>query len=162
MRWFAIAFIVFILCCEKSVGKDPCKGGEPYIHVSTARHRLWLCEAGIGKRSYRVRLGKGGIGKKEEGDGKTPLGKYDLDEPRPSEIAGTFIPIKYPTKKQKEQGYTGASVGIHGPYRCWTWFGPFVDMFDNTDGCVRLATDKEMAEITDWLSRTGATTVVIR
>jgi murein L,D-transpeptidase YafK len=109
-----------------------------------------------------VRLGKGGVGKSKESDGKVPLGRYSLGKPRRSLKFGVFIPIAYPTPEQRAQGYTGSGVGIHGPHRSLTWLGRLVNTFDTTDGCVGLATNRETEEVARWVSHHHALTVLIR
>lgn len=56
---------------------------------------------------------------------------------------------------------TGGSVGVHGPDRRVRWLGRLVNTFDTTDGCVGLATDREMDEIVAWLQRTKAGRIVL-
>jgi murein L,D-transpeptidase YafK len=113
---------------------------------------LWLCDGTVATKSFNVRLGKGGVGKSREGDGKVPLGSYALGKPRKSKKFGLFIPIAYPTAQQKAQGYTGGGVGIHGPHRSVAWLGRLVNTFDTTDGCVGLATDDETREVANWVN----------
>lgn len=133
--------------CAASADMTPCHGRAPYVHVDTSSHRLWLCEGATPDGVVGVRLGKGGVGKTSEGDGKVPLGRYELGKPRRSEKFGLFIPIAYPTAAQRALGYTGGSVGIHGPHRSVRWLGSLVNAFDTTDGCVGLATDEETAQV---------------
>lgn len=154
--------ILSALSCEASAESVPCRGGEAYLHVQTSSHRLWLCDAGRSENSFGVRLGKGGLGKSREGDGKTPLGTYPLGEPRPSNRYGTFIPIGYPTKEQQAKGYTGSSVGVHGPHRFIKWLGRYVNSWDLSDGCIGLAYDEEMRKIVAFVARTNAKTIVVK
>jgi murein L,D-transpeptidase YafK len=130
------------------------------VHVVTEDHRLWLC-AGTSAQSYRVRLGMGGVGKQREGDRKVPLGRYTLYKPRASATYGLFIPIGYPTAKQREQGLTGGAVGIHGPGRRLRWLGVLNNLLDTTDGCLGVATDPEMAAIAEWTRLNRAASVLI-
>jgi murein L,D-transpeptidase YafK len=111
---------------------------------------------------YSVYLGRGGVGKRREGDGKVPLGRYKLGVPRASEKYGTFIPIGYPTDVQRKKGYTGSAVGIHGPPRAFKWLGAILRWFDTTEGCVGLATDEEIERIAAWIRKTKAQYVEIR
>ncbi len=121
---------------------------------------MWLCD-GSSARSYRIRLGLGGTGKRREGDQKVPLGRYALSKPRVSAKYGLFIPIGYPTAEQRTQGFTGSAVGIHGPSRGLRWLGKLVNLLDTTDGCIGVATDPEMAVIADWVRQKRAATIEI-
>lgn len=141
----------------------PSKG--PLVVVDTARHTLVLCEAGEGgapSSSFRVRLGKRGTGKSREGDGKTPVGRYGLGGPRASGSFGTFVPIAYPTPAQRSEGFTGGSVGVHGPDRRVRWLGALVNAVDTTDGCVGVATDGEMELIARWVRDRRPKEIVIQ
>ncbi len=97
-----------------------------------------------------------------EGDGKTPLGTYGLGAPRPSQDYGMFIPVEYPTRGQRSQGYTGGSVGVHGPPRSVRWLGSLVNTFDSSDGCIGVATDDEIERISAWVTASHARTIEIR
>ena len=110
-----------------------------------------------------VGLGENGVGKTKQGDKKTPLGKYFLGRPRPSGSGfKTFIPVGYPTIKQKRKGYTGSAIGIHGPQRDWAdWPPGTYGKQDWTLGCIAVGSDAEIDTITDWLLSTGVGDVVI-
>jgi murein L,D-transpeptidase YafK len=141
---------------------DPCAStAAAHLSVRASEHRLYLCEGGKAMRSFGVRLAKDGLGKTRDGDGKLPVGAYPLGRPRPSKQYGTFIPIGYPTPEQRRRGYTGGSVGVHGPDRRVRWLGDLVNTFDSTDGCVGLATDDEMDQIATWVRRVRAERIVI-
>lgn len=109
-----------------------------------------------------MRLGKHGVGKEREGDGKTPIGRYALGAPRRSKAYATFIPVGYPTEEQRRRGMTGGAIGVHGPDRRVRWLGALVNAFDTTDGCVGVATDDEMREIVAWLDRKHPVEIVLR
>jgi hypothetical protein len=139
-----------------------CSAADARIVVETGAHRLVLCERERQIAAFSVRLGRGGVGKTAEGDGKTPLGTYPLGEPRKSDRYGTFIPIGYPTPEQRRRGFTGGDVGVHGPHRWVRWLGSLVNSFDSSNGCVGLATDGEMATIATWVRTAHAQTVELR
>ncbi len=63
----------------------------------------------------KVSLGRGGLEKSVQGDRKTPMGTYSIGAPRPSKRFFIFIPIGYPSEKQRVNGFTGGDVGVHGP-----------------------------------------------
>ena len=45
---------------------DECAGPSAHIIVATDSHKLRLCEGGRVARAFGVRLGRGGVGKKED------------------------------------------------------------------------------------------------
>lgn len=129
--------------------------------VDTARHALALCESGeaVGFRS--VRLGWSGTGKTREGDRRTPLGRYRLGAPRPSEAFGVFVPIGYPTEDQRRRGFTGSAIGIHGTVSWARWLGAAANLVDSTDGCVGTS-DTSIRAIEHWLREHPAAELVVR
>lgn len=139
-----------------------CTSTDARIIVVTGAHRLVLCEREREVAAFSVRLGRGGVGKTAEGDGKTPLGAYPLGQPRKSDRYGIFIPIGYPTPDQRRRGFTGGDVGVHGPHRSVRWLGSLVNTFDSSNGCVGLATDGEMATIAAWVRTAHAGTIELR
>jgi murein L,D-transpeptidase YafK len=149
-------------CHKMSPPTTSCIGCTSFVLVDTTAHRLSLCDGPTLHHFYNVRLGRGGVGKTEEGDGKVPLGRYELGPPRPSSRFGTFIPIHYPTSEQKARGYTGSDVGVHGPNRDLIWLGKSINTFDTTEGCVGLALDTEIVDIAAWVTRRRASTIFIK
>jgi murein L,D-transpeptidase YafK len=139
-----------------------CEAPDARVVVDLKKHVLALCDNGATVESFAVRLGRGGVGKTREGDGKTPVGIYSLGAPRPSNRFGTFIPIDYPNEEQKKMGYTGSAVGVHGPPRWVKWLGSLVNTFDLSDGCVGLARDSEVEKIANWLRVASARTIELR
>jgi murein L,D-transpeptidase YafK len=130
---------------------DPCPSSGLAVIVTVLDHTMWLCDRGHARARYRIALGRGGTGKRVEGDGKTPLGTYALGAPRPSARFGTFIPVAYPTEEQKRQGFTGRDVGIHGPDRRLRWAGGMNSWFDWTAGCIALGTDGELRQVATFV-----------
>ena len=135
---------------------------DAHIVVSSEAHRLWLCAGYREVKSYWVRLARNETGKRQAGDAMLPLGSYVLGAPRESKKFGLFIPIGYPSPQQAAQGYTGDSVGIHGPHRAVRWLGYLVNAFDTTAGCVGVATDGDMREIAGFASQQRARWITIR
>lgn len=158
-----LAGVGLLLACPGRAGASgACHAADARIVVETGPHRLVLCEREREIGAFSVRLGRGGVGKTAEGDGKTPLGTYPLGEPRKSDRYGIFIPIGYPTPDQRRRGFTGGDVGVHGPHRSVRWLGSLVNSFDSSNGCVGLATDGEMATITAWVRSARAQTIELR
>jgi hypothetical protein len=140
-------------------GDGACNAGDARIVVDLTKHVLRLCDGKVVVGSFPVWLGRGGTGKRREGDGRTPVGAYQLGQPRASNRFGTFIPIEYPTEEQKKQGYTGGAVGIHGPPRWARWLGSLVSTFDLSQGCVGLARDAEIEQVANWVRARSVQTI---
>jgi murein L,D-transpeptidase YafK len=150
----ACAFVALADRASASADARPrvCGGlAEAHVLVRTDERLLYLCDRGQSETSIKVRLARGGLGKRQAGDKKLPVGEYGLGSLRKSSRYGLFVPIEYPTREQRKQGYTGGGIGIHGPDRRVRFLGSLTNMFDTTEGCVGIATDDEMARIADWI-----------
>src|SRR5438309_1691754 len=105
-RWRAgIVFALLCLPASSSVGSpevDPrCDTRETMVVVRLDSERIHLCIAGRSEIDFGLSLGRGGVGKTREGDGRTPVGTFSLGEPRASSEFQIFIPIGYPTVEQR-------------------------------------------------------------
>lgn len=143
--------VSFLFGPGQSRDASSCEGRGTAVVIRLKNRTLHLCEAGLAVAEYRVATGRGGIGKRKEGDNKTPIGVYELGEPRGSSRFGVFIPIGYPTAAQRRNGYTGSAIGIHGPSRSLAWAGWVNTAADWTEGCVAVVSDKEISEIAAWV-----------
>jgi len=158
----SLLILALLLAAAGALAAEPCASlSVPHVFVSATEHSLYLCRAQRTEATFSVRLARSGLGKTHEGDQKLPVGTYALGLPRRSKQYGVFIPIDYPTAAQRRRGYTGGSVGVHGPDRRVRWLGHLVNTFDTTDGCVGLATDEEMQHVASWIRRTRAATIVL-
>lgn len=144
-----IGLIVVLLVICLSANALTCS--EPNgIIISASEKKLILCENGQLVKQFYVAIGQRGIGKTKVGDKKTPLGDYFLENPHLSQQFGLFIPIDYPTPRQKAMGYTGYAIGIHGPLRSSSWFSRFNNNRNWTYGCIAVSTDREIMQIAMW------------
>jgi len=142
---------------------NPCAKVSKSIYVDTSTRLLYLCKDGSPDGTYKVSLGRKGVGKTRQGDEKTPLGTYSLGHPRKSnEGFGTFINVGYPTRAQRSKGYTGSAIGVHGPKQKLRFFGPLSSFVDWTAGCIALATNKEMTEIAKWVKKNRVGKIHVR
>ncbi len=131
-------------CSAHGEEVNPCASKGAEVHVATDVHQLTLCLGASPVRRFPVALGSGGVDKRVEGDAKTPLGRYGLGAPRPSQSFHTFIPVEYPTRSQRAAGFTGGAVGIHGPPRAFRFAGRLTVETDWTLGCVALPSDADV------------------
>jgi L,D-peptidoglycan transpeptidase YkuD (ErfK/YbiS/YcfS/YnhG family) len=142
-------------------GANPCFGRGTLVLVDTAAHRMHLCQGSVAAASHRVALGWRGIGKRRRGDGKTPLGVYPLGPPRPSRKYGVFIPVEYPTPEQRQQGFTGSAIGIHGPPRDSRHLGLANVADDWTLGCIAVADDATIQAVAAWVRANRGAAILI-
>lgn len=166
-----ISFFFIILCFTSfasciavpDAGRNNCAGIQKALVIDTEAERMWLCQSGSSHNDYSVSIGSSGAGKKEEGDKKTPLGRYTLGTPRPSgEGFHTFIPIDFPRDDQKNQGFTGGRIGIHGPPKNWRWLRGATTWVNWTRGCIAVGTVREITEVADWVRNNQVKDVIIQ
>lgn len=113
------------------------------VVIDLSKSRLYLYKHDAGElellTDYYASFGKNGIGKKLEGDKKTPIGVYHItDYLSPQSLpdfygAGAF-PINYPNALDKIQGRTGHGIWLHG-----TPLDTYSRPPQTSDGCVSLS-----------------------
>jgi murein L,D-transpeptidase YafK len=141
---------------------QPCALYGTALVVETASHKLRLCSGNKAYREFAIAIGRGGTGKRLEGDNKTPLGEYALGLPRPSERFGLFVPVSYPTKSERAQGFTGGDIGVHGPPRYFRWLGTLTTWVDWTRGCIAVGSDDAISEVARWMDEQKVEKIIIR
>lgn len=103
-------------------------------------------------KEYKVSFGANPNGHKEqEGDEKTPEGKYILDYKKSDSSFYKAIHISYPNQKDvenaKRKGVSpGGQIMIHGQKNGLGWLSFITQWFNWTDGCIAVK-NKEMDEI---------------
>lgn len=140
---------------------NPCENKGTSLVYKISEGALFVCENSGNKGGYVMATGSAGFGKKKEGDRKTPIGKYSIGEPRPSEEFGIFIPIGYPNASDIKNGYTGGDIGIHGPKRFSACWGAINLAIDWTAGCLAVASDQLILELADWVQKNPSATITI-
>lgn len=151
--------LLTVMALALTVSPTPCSGKGTVIFVDATERRLWLCQSGSPVESMPVALGRGGLDKRWEGDGKVPLGAYALAAPRASKAFHLFIPVGYPTSSQRRQGLSGGAIGVHGPSRAHS--GPLSTGMDWTLGCIAVGTDAEIERVARWVKESKARRIII-
>lgn len=147
---------------KKLPSQDPCIDQGTSVVADTSSQILFLCKDGKTVKDFDFAMGWSGTGKRKEGDEKTPLGVYSLANPRSSgDGFYKFIGVGYPTAMQKENGYTGSAVGIHGPSRWARCLGFLNATFNWTNGCLAVMSDSQMDEISSFVTSNKAKRIVI-
>jgi L,D-peptidoglycan transpeptidase YkuD (ErfK/YbiS/YcfS/YnhG family) len=138
-----------------------CPASGVAVQVDPAARVLSLCRAGVEDASFRVALGRSGLDKRSEGDGRTPRGQYKLEPSRPSARYHLFLPVDYPTDAQAKQGYTGSAIGVHGPHVAFAWLGHATAWPDWTLGCIAVGTRADIERIAQWVNANAAQQIII-
>ncbi len=136
------------------IATAPALAGEKVdlVRVDKSDRRLELIGGGKVLRSYSIALGGDPLGHKhQEGDQRTPEGRYVLDWRNPNSIAHRSIHISYPNADDPAAAKTrnvdaGGMIMIHGQPNGFGWWGWLLQLVDWTDGCIAV-TDSDMDEI---------------
>lgn len=143
---------VFNPSIRSSANSDELKAD--FILVIKKERKLFLLRQGKVVKEYRIALGRTPIGPKtEEGDGKTPEGRYQIDYRNPKSKFYLSLHISYPTeieiRQAKMKGVSaGGDIMIHGLPNGIVYIGKSHLLRDWTDGCIAV-TNEEIKEISD-------------
>lgn len=113
---------------------------------------MYLLSEGKRIKEYNVVFGGNPKGhKQQEGDQRTPEGKYILDYKKPDSAFHKAIHISYPNEvdkaRAKKMGVKpGGLIMIHGQKNGLGWLSWVTQNFNWTDGCIAV-TNEEMDEI---------------
>ena len=125
---------------------------------------LELYQGGRLLRAYSIALGRDPRGpKQQEGDGRTPEGRYVLDYRNPRSSYHRALHVSYPAATDiadaRSRGVSpGGQIMVHGVRNGLGFVGRLHRIFDWTDGCIAV-TDREIDEI--WRSVADGTPVEI-
>lgn len=114
------------------------------VRVVKSERKLYLLSQGQIVRTYSIALGGNPSGpKQQEGDKKTPEGRFILDEKKPDSAFHKAFHISYPRPSDvvaaKLHGVSpGGQVMVHGQKNGFGWLGPLTQHFDWTNGCIAL------------------------
>jgi murein L,D-transpeptidase YafK len=123
-----------------------------YVLVKKSERKMYLLSGGKPVKEYEVAFGANPKGpKKQEGDERTPEGKYTLDFKKSDSSFFKAIHISYPNaadigRAKAAQVDPGGQIMIHGQKNGLGWLGWITQKFDWTDGCIAV-TNAEMDEI---------------
>ena len=142
-RW-ATGFGSLVLALLLAVGPASAGPQADLVLVVKSEKRLYLLQNGDVVASFRVAFGKNPKGHKEQqGDERTPEGRYILDYKNPHSSYYKSIHISYPDAddraRARQKGvHPGGDIMIHGQkngYERWEMFAQWVNW---TDGCIAL------------------------
>jgi len=119
------------------------------VVVKKSESRLYLQRNGQPFASFRAAFGSTPKGhKQQEGDERTPEGRYILDSRNAGSAFYKSIHISFPNGKDvasaKARGVNpGGLIMIHGQKNGFGWLAPISQWLNWTDGCVGLS-NKDM------------------
>ena len=82
--------------------------------------------------------------KQQEGDERTPEGRYTLDYKKSDSAFYKAIHVSYPNDEDRKQARKagvspGGAIMIHGQKNGWGWLSPIAQLFNWTNGCIALS-----------------------
>ncbi|MEO0370381.1 MAG: L,D-transpeptidase family protein [Pseudomonadota bacterium] len=132
------------------------------IEIDKSDRRMTVFRDGVALRSYDIALGFSPAGDKaQEGDGRTPEGRFRIDRRNHNSKFHLSLGLDYPHKEDIDHavayGFSpGGDIFIHGQPN---WFPGQLMRGDWTEGCIAVS-NAEMEEI--WRVANLGTEVVIR
>ena len=133
--------------------------------VVKSESRLYLIKNNTVLKEYKAAFGANPKGhKQQEGDERTPEGKYVLDYKKEDSAFYKAIHNSYPNeddkKRAQEAGVNpGELIMIHGQKNGFGWLSWITQCFNWTDGCIAVS-NSAMDEI--WESVEVGTTIEIK
>jgi len=130
-----------------------------YVLVNKSEMKMYLLSQGIKVKEYSIALGANPKGhKQQEGDERTPEGKYILDYKKSDSAYHKAIHISYPNEEDKARAKKkgvnpGGLIMIHGQKNGYGHLAWLTQRYNWTNGCIAV-TDSEIDEIWD-LVKTG-------
>ena len=135
------------------------------VVVDKSTMRLYLMRQGKPFREYAIALGAHPRGhKQQQGDERTPEGRYILDYKNSHSRFYKSIHISYPNARDRARARArgvnpGGDIMIHGQKNGLQWLGPVTQLFNWTDGCIAVS-NRAMDEI--WAAVPVGTPILIK
>jgi murein L,D-transpeptidase YafK len=115
-----------------------------YVLVIKSERRLYLLQNGDVFASFRVAFGNNPTGHKEQqGDERTPEGRYLLDHKNPYSDYYKSIHISYPNNEDRQRALKqgvdpGGDIMVHGQRNGYERWETFTQLVNWTNGCIAL------------------------
>lgn len=140
-------------------------GNNPYVVVADMPEgRLYLYKNEQGKprlvRDYYMSVGSAGYGKQVEGDNKTPIGVYHVNQyiegkALPDLYGKGAFPVNYPNRFDRYRKRTGYGIWLHGTPSTTYARSPWA-----SEGCFVLSND-DLLDIGQYISAKDRTPVIL-
>jgi len=130
----------------------PTESRATSILIEKQARRLTLWQNDIALKAYDVSLGGDPVGQKQqEGDSRTPEGRYAIQFKHPKSRFHLALRISYPNDEDRQRAKQrkispGGDIMIHGLPNGMGWLGSMALRRDWTDGCIAV-TNSQIEEI---------------
>ena len=151
IRHVSCCLVAFVLLLSPAAGAET---KIDHILVKKAQRRMDLMSGDHVVRSYTIALGSSPVGdKQQQGDGKTPEGKYRIEGRNASSAYHRSLKISYPDATDRAEAAArgvkpGGDIFIHGMPNWWVLPGAAPSGVDWTRGCIAVS-KAEIEEIWD-------------
>ena len=158
-----VAFAIFA-ARERPPVSAPLRTADLVV-VEKSNRKLTLYKADRPLKTYEIALGSNPLGhKQQEGDGRTPEGRYVIDFRKRDSAFHRALHISYPNsedvRRAQSRGVSpGGQIMIHGLRNGLGGLGELHRLRDWTDGCIAV-TNSEIEEI--WAAVPDGTPIEIR
>jgi len=151
MKARSLIVLVLAVACSHPAAPDTTAAVDRIV-VDKSDRQLELFAGNALVRQYRVALGREPIGPKlQEGDNRTPEGRYLIDRRNPDSAFHRSLHISYPNADDQLRAKAlsvepGGDIMIHGIRNGLGWLGRLHRLRDWTRGCIAV-TNAEIEEI---------------
>jgi len=162
MRILALAFLALLAPGLMQASEFPL---AERVVIEKSSRQLHLLQGGKPFRTFKIALGIRPVGdKKQEGDFKTPEGRYILDRRNPNSEFFLSIHVSYPDPADRREAANlgvspGGAIMIHGQPNVPTRSEAYYRTQDWTNGCIAVS-NSDMIDI--WLMTGENTPIEIR
>ena len=159
MRFAILACLLLIPTCAVCMEK------ADFVLVVKSESSLYLQKEGDSFKKFHVVFGANPIGhKQQQGDARTPEGRYILDYKKEDSAFYKSIHISYPNEQDRLRAkklgvHPGGMIMIHGQKNGYGWLSFIAQRINWTDGCIAL-TDSDMDEV--WEAVDAGTPIEIK
>ena len=135
------------------------------VVIEKEKRKLYLIKDGTAFRTFDIALGIRPVGdKKQEGDFRTPEGRYVLDSRNPNSEFILSIHVSYPNQQDRREARAkgvdpGGAIMIHGQPNEPSRSEAYYQTQDWTNGCIAVS-NSDMIDI--WLMTGDTTPIEIR
>jgi murein L,D-transpeptidase YafK len=162
MRIFVLALFALLVPAFMQASEFPV---ADRVVIEKGARQLHLMQDGKAFRTFKIALGIRPQGdKKQEGDFKTPEGKYTLDRRNPNSEFFLSIHVSYPNSADRREAAKlgvnpGGAIMIHGQPNAPSRSEAYYRTQDWTNGCIAVS-NSDMIDI--WLMTGENTPIEIR
>lgn len=140
-----LAGLLMTICL---LGSAAAQAAVDLVKVDKSKRQMYLYDGEQLVRQFSIALGGQPQGhKQQEGDQKTPEGRYVLDAINEQSSYYRSMHVSYPnaedTARAKARGVSpGGMIMVHGQRNGAGWLAGLTQQFDWTDGCIALQNDE--------------------